>query len=157
MNWIDLSGMEKPAVLPAGWDFRSLNEHMSDEETARCGKTLLLTLCSKSIDNDTVLAVRDHVNLSGINPLRGHNNDGLGVRFPDMSHPYALPEGYKDTGVIIRAGQNDEHPLNAIEAEQIVFQTILAKHQLKTVYALIYGCNVTSDDIMKIILGDNHA
>lgn len=154
MNWIDLSGMRKPAELPAGWDFRSLNEHMSDKETATCGDTLLVTLCSHDIKDNELIAVRDHVNLSGKNPLRGHNNDEYGVRFPDMSHPYALPEAYDGEGIIIRAGQDETHPMNAIDATQIVYQTILAKHQLKTVYALIYGKSVSPDDILKIMTGE---
>lgn len=154
MNWIDLSGMEKPAALPAGWDFRSLSRHMSDDETAACGDTLLLTMCSEDIDHGTVIAVRDHVNLSGKNPLRGHNNDELGVRFPDMSHPYAIPDGFKGQTVVVRAGQNNEHPYDAIEAEDMVYQTILAKHQLKKVYALIYGKDVQANEIIKIISGE---
>ena len=154
MNWIDLSEMERPANLPRDWDFRSQNEYMSDEMTAECGNTLLLTMCSKDINETDVFAVRDHVNLSGKNPLRGHNNDDYGVRFPDMSHPYALPEGYKGKSIVVRAGQDEAHPLDVIAAANIVYQTIIAKHQHKTVYALIYGKSVKPDEIMKIMTGE---
>ncbi len=34
------------------------------------------------------LLIRDHLNLFGTNPLIGVNHDGLGVRFPDMTHVY---------------------------------------------------------------------
>jgi hypothetical protein len=154
MNWIDLSGMETPENLPSTWTFHSLKGHMSDEETARCGETILLTMYSNNIEKGKVAAVRDHVNLSGKNPLRGHNNDELGVRFPDMSHPYAIPEGYNGDTVVIRAGQNEDHPFDAVEAAEMVYQTILAKHQMKKVYALVYGENVQADDLIKIITGE---
>ncbi|MCK5833903.1 purine-nucleoside phosphorylase [bacterium] len=35
-----------------------------------------------------VMLITDHINLMGDNPLRGSNNDDLGLRFPDMSRAY---------------------------------------------------------------------
>lgn len=36
-----------------------------------------------------LMLISDHINLMGMNPLRGPNIDDLGVRFPDMSDAYS--------------------------------------------------------------------
>jgi purine-nucleoside phosphorylase len=36
-----------------------------------------------------LMLISDHINFSGINPLRGPNVEDLGVRFPDMSETYS--------------------------------------------------------------------
>ncbi|MGB2604726.1 MAG: purine-nucleoside phosphorylase [Candidatus Sulfotelmatobacter sp.] len=36
-----------------------------------------------------LVLIRDHINLQGVNPLTGPNDEGFGVRFPDMTHAYA--------------------------------------------------------------------
>lgn len=55
-------------------------------------KALLVTNAAGGINPSFVpgdlMAITDHLNLSGFNPLIGHNEDQLGPRFPDMSHAY---------------------------------------------------------------------
>ncbi|MEO0041305.1 MAG: hypothetical protein RL329_753 [Bacteroidota bacterium] len=55
-------------------------------------ETIVITNVSGST-NATILAgdlvfVRDHLNMMPDNPLRGVNDERLGVRFPDMAHTY---------------------------------------------------------------------
>ncbi|MEL6717545.1 MAG: purine-nucleoside phosphorylase [Bacteroidota bacterium] len=40
------------------------------------------------IEAGDLVFVRDHINLHAENPLRGENDERLGVRFPDMMHTY---------------------------------------------------------------------
>ena len=51
----------------------------------------------------TWMPVRDHINWTGKNPLRGPNNH-RGPRFPDMSTPYQIKQPEKG---IVCAGVND--------------------------------------------------
>jgi len=41
-----------------------------------------------------LMLISDHINFSGVNPLRGPNLEELGVRFPDLSDAY--PESLRD-------------------------------------------------------------
>ncbi len=57
-------------------------------------KSLILTNAAGSVDTDfkqgTLMLIRDHINLMGVNPLRGANDERLGARFPDMTEVYSL-------------------------------------------------------------------
>ena len=54
--------------------------------------TLIATNASGAInpalDAGDLVLLRDHINMLGVNPLRGSNFDRLGPRFPDMSRAY---------------------------------------------------------------------
>jgi len=42
----------------------------------------------KHLDAGDIVFIKDHINLHASNPLRGKNDERLGVRFPDMMHTY---------------------------------------------------------------------
>jgi purine-nucleoside phosphorylase len=50
-----------------------------------------------------LVLITDHINLQGVNPLVGPNDDALGPRFPDMSHAYC-PELCAKAKVAAAAG-----------------------------------------------------
>ena len=97
-----------------------------------------------------LMLISDHLNLTGRNPLVGHNDNALGVRFPDMSEAYSrrLRQLAKDTAAELGfsvqegvyaglLGPNYETPaeirmLRAIGADAVgmstVSEVIVARH-----------------------------
>jgi purine-nucleoside phosphorylase len=57
-------------------------------------KTVILTNAAGSINTDfkpgSLMLIADHINMMGVNPLRGRNDDRFGTRFPDMTEVYSL-------------------------------------------------------------------
>lgn len=51
-----------------------------------------------------LMVIEDHINLLGLNPLIGPNDDRLGPRFPDMSRPY--DEGLQDLALRVALEAN---------------------------------------------------
>lgn len=56
------------------------------------------------LDLGDIVAVTDHINLMGDNPLIGWNDDRLGTRFPDMSEPYSRACRTRAEAVAIELG-----------------------------------------------------
>lgn len=56
-------------------------------------ETILITNAAGGVNSEyqagTLMAITDHINLTGENPLVGPNDDRLGVRFPDMTEAYS--------------------------------------------------------------------
>jgi purine-nucleoside phosphorylase len=57
-----------------------------------------------------LMLISDHINFSGVNPLRGPNIDELGLRFPDMTEAYPATlrgiakEVAKEQGLLLQEG-----------------------------------------------------
>lgn len=77
-------------------------------------KTLILTNAAGGINTafkaGALMAIDDHINLSGANPLVGPNEDRFGLRFPDMSEVYSkrlrgiADEAARKSGVALAHG-----------------------------------------------------
>lgn len=76
--------------------------------------TLVLTNAAGGVNNElsqgALMVISDHLNLMGLNPLRGPNDERFGPRFPDMTEVYArefqelVVQEAKEQGVTVRRG-----------------------------------------------------
>ncbi len=73
-------------------------------------KALILTNAAGGInvafEQGSLMVISDHMNLMGVNPLRGKNDERFGTRFPDMSEVYA--RDYQEIAVEEGRGMNIE-------------------------------------------------
>jgi purine-nucleoside phosphorylase len=116
--------------------------------------TVILTNAAGGISEKfkpgALVLIRDHINLQGVNPLAGANDENWGPRFPDMTHAYAdkyrsiARDEARRLGIGLRegvyaglAGPSYETPaevrhLKAIGADLVgmstVAETIAARH-----------------------------
>jgi purine-nucleoside phosphorylase len=109
-------------------------------------KNLILTNAAGGIDvqlnQGALMVISDHLNLMGVSPLRGVNDERFGPRFPDMTEVYSralqelVVDEAKDLGVTIRrgiyaalAGPSYEtpaeiHMLRSFEADAVGMSTV---------------------------------
>ncbi|MGI6161338.1 MAG: purine-nucleoside phosphorylase [Christensenellales bacterium] len=132
--------------------------------------TLLITAAAGGVNPDfapgTLMAIEDHINLSGYNPLNGPNIEELGPRFPDMTYAYdadlreKLFKATNNIGVKLEsgvyammAGPSFETPaeirmLNALGADAVgmsaVIEAIAANHCGMRVAALCLISNAAA-------------
>ena len=88
----------------------------------------------------------DHINLSGDNPLRGPNIEGLGPRFPDMTHVYCLDLGAR----IDRAAKAADIPLETGVYAAMPgpsYETPAEIHMLRTLGVSVVGMSTAVEAI----------
>ncbi len=77
-------------------------------------KTLILSNAAGGLNRKfkpgDIMIIKDHINLTGSNPLIGKNNGSWGIRFPDMSEAYdknlaaLAAKAGSDTGISLKKG-----------------------------------------------------
>lgn len=75
-----------------GWDLFDVVFGVRAAAITGCHTFLLTNACggvSRGLSVGDLVAVADHINLTGQNPLIGTNDDRLGTRFPDISDAYS--------------------------------------------------------------------
>jgi purine-nucleoside phosphorylase len=77
-------------------------------------RRVVLTNAAGGIDvsygRGALVLISDHINLQGVNPLTGPNDNSLGPRFPDMTEAYSIPlralaaSTARELGITLREG-----------------------------------------------------
>lgn len=119
-------------------------------------KSLILTSAVGSMDPDlpkgSIVAITDHINLMGDNPLIGPNDDRLGPRFPDMSEPYhrryigLLEKASLDLKIPLRRGV-----LAAVAGPNL--ETAAEYRFLRRIGADVVGMSMVPEDIAAVHAG----
>ncbi|NHZ71061.1 MAG: purine-nucleoside phosphorylase [Proteobacteria bacterium] len=96
-----------------GWDMSDIVFGIRTAVTAGA-RRVLLTNAAGGVNKDyapgDLVIISDHINLTGLNPLVGPNDDRLGPRFPDMTATYTaglrwdLASVFKDIGIPAHEG-----------------------------------------------------
>ena len=96
-----------------GWDLFDVVFGVRAAALAGCHSFLLTNASggvSRGLSVGDLVALSDHINLTGQNPLIGENDDRLGPRFPDISDAYSsalrhlMKDAFEDASVPYKEG-----------------------------------------------------
>jgi purine-nucleoside phosphorylase len=121
-------------------------------------KTLVLTNAAGGIDvqlsQGALMVISDHLNLMGMSPLRGPNDERFGPRFPDMTEVYSrelqeiVVEEGRDMAVEVRRGIYAALPGPSYETPAEI-------HMLRTFGADAVGMSTVPEAIVARHMGIN--
>jgi len=117
---------------------------------------LVVTNAAGGLDPDLslgdIMAITDHINLIGHNPLRGANLEKLGVRFPSMHEPYShdliikIEKAADDVGIKLKKGVYVAVPGPSLE-------TAAETRFLRTIGADLVGMSTVPEVIAAVHAG----
>lgn len=96
-----------------GWDLGDVVFGARTAAASGCHTVVLTNAAGgirEGLEPGSLVAIRDHINMTGRNPLVGDNDDRLGPRFPDLSEVYdttvreSIEEAATAAGVPYREG-----------------------------------------------------
>ncbi|MGH9715487.1 MAG: purine-nucleoside phosphorylase [Candidatus Acidiferrales bacterium] len=169
LGGVPLAVMQGRAHLYEGYSAREVAFPMRVLRRMGVGSVILTNAAGgigEGMRPGALMLIRDHINLQGVNPLAGANDENWGPRFPDMTYAYGekyraiATEEARKLGIELRegvyaalAGPSYETPaevryLKAIGADLVgmstVAETIAARHAGMNVLGISCVTNVAA-------------
>ena len=92
ISYSEIPGFLQSTHYYEGYEIQEITEYIKVLKLLGI-ETIILTNASGSMKEEIkpgdLVVIEDHINLSGLNPLRGKNDESFGPRFVDMSNAYS--------------------------------------------------------------------